>query len=114
MQRKDVLTMPRTANVFARIEPELKEDSESILAQLGIPMSNAIGLFLRQVVLQRGLPFEVKLPERKKPIALKTLNADKFDKEINKGYADMKAGRVRSAKNVFDDMLDNASIEEKE
>ena len=56
--------MARTSNVFARVEPEVKEQAEVILDQLGIPMSNAIGLFLRQVVLQRGIPFEMKLPDR--------------------------------------------------
>ena len=35
--------MARTANVFARVEPELKEQAESVLDQLGIPMSNAVG-----------------------------------------------------------------------
>ena len=92
--------MPRTSNVFARVEPELKEQSESILSQLGIPMSNAIGLFLRQVVLQRGLPFEVKLPDRK-PLALGSLSDDEFDIEMEKGYKDMLAGRVRPAADVF-------------
>ena len=45
----------RTANVFARVEPELKEQAESVLDQLGIPMSNAVGMFLRQIVLQKGI-----------------------------------------------------------
>ena len=54
--------MARTANVFARVEPELKEQAESVLDQLGIPMSNAVGMFLRQIVLQKGIPFEMKLP----------------------------------------------------
>ena len=44
--------MARTSNVFARVEPEVKEQAESILNQLGIPMSNAVGMFLKQVVLQ--------------------------------------------------------------
>ncbi len=49
--------MARTSNVFARVEPEVKEQAETILKQLGIPMSNAVGMFLRQVVIQRGIPF---------------------------------------------------------
>ena len=36
----------RTANIFTRVDPETKEQAESILNQLGIPMSNAIGMFL--------------------------------------------------------------------
>ena len=51
--------MARTANVFARVEPELKEQAESVLDQLGIPMSNAVGMFLRQIVLQKGIPYEI-------------------------------------------------------
>ena len=57
--------MARTSNVFARVEPEIKEQAEQVLDQLGIPMSNAVSMFLRQIVLQRGIPFEMKLPERK-------------------------------------------------
>ena len=52
----------RTANVFTRVDPETKEQAEAILNELGIPMSNAIGMFLNQVVLQRGIPFEIRLP----------------------------------------------------
>mgnify|MGYP003534726630 FL=1 len=88
--------MARTANVFARVEPELKEQAESVLDQLGIPMSNAVGMFLRQIVLQKGIPFEMKLP-RTAPLAYGSLTKEQFDKEIEKGMADVKAGRVYSA-----------------
>lgn len=56
--------MARTSNIFARVEPEVKEEAEKVLDQLGIPMSNAVGMFLRQVVLQNGIPFDVKLPKK--------------------------------------------------
>ena len=88
--------MARTANVFVRVEPELKEQAESVLGQLGIPMSNAVGMFLRQVVLQKGIPFEMKLP-RTAPLAYGSLTKEKFDKKIEKGMSDVKAGRVYSA-----------------
>ena len=86
----------RTANVFARVEPELKEQAESVLDQLGIPMSNAVGMFLRQIVLQKGIPFEMKLP-RTAPLTYGSLMKEQFDKEIEKGMSDVKAGRVYSA-----------------
>ena len=54
--------MAKTANLYARIEPDVKEQAESILAALGIPASNAINMFYKQIILQRGLPFEVKMP----------------------------------------------------
>ena len=95
--------MPRTANVFARIEPELKEQADDILTRLGIPMSNAIGLFLRQVVLQRGIPFDMKLPQQR-PVALGSLSEAEFNAEIEKGFADMESGRARPAAEVFADL----------
>lgn len=97
------MIMSRTANVFARVEPEIKEQAESVLEQLGIPMSNAVSMFLRQIVLQRGIPFEMKLP-RKEPLALGSLTKEQFDTEIEKGIADVKAGRVYSAEEVAAEM----------
>ena len=88
--------MARTSNVFARVEPEVKEEAEKVLDQLGIPMSNAVGMFLRQVVLQNGIPFDVKLP-KKSPLAYGSLSKEEFDAEMEKGMADLKAGRVLSA-----------------
>ena len=100
---KEAMIMARTANVFARVEPELKEQAESVLDQLGIPMSNAVGMFLRQIVLQNGIPFEMKLP-RTVPLACGSLTKEQFDKEIEKGMADVKAGRVYSADAVEAEM----------
>ena len=54
--------MAKSANLYARIEPEIKEQAEKILSTLGIPASNAINMFYKQIILQRGLPFEVKIP----------------------------------------------------
>ncbi len=76
--------MARTSNIFARVEPEVKEQAERVLEQLGIPMSNAIGLFLRQVVLHRGIPFELKLPQNE-PQSVGMLTEEQFNAEIEKG-----------------------------
>lgn len=95
--------MARTSNVFAHVEPEIKEQAEQVLDQLGIPMSNAVGMFLRQVVLQRGIPFEIKLPQRA-PLAYGLLTKEQFDEEIEKGMADAKAGRVFSVEAVEAEM----------
>ena len=88
--------MSKTTSIFARVEPEIKEQAEIVLNKLGIPMSNAINIFLRQVVLQNGLPFEVKIMSGK-PLALGDLTTEEFNSEIEKGLSDLKAGRVVSA-----------------
>ncbi len=88
--------MARTSNVFARVEPDIKEQAEAILAELGIPMSNAVGMFLRQIVMQRGIPFEMKLPATT-PLAYGNLTKEQFVAEIEKGMADIENGNVVSA-----------------
>jgi len=99
----------RTASVFARVEPEVKDEAERVLNQLGIPMSNAIGLFLRQVVMQQGIPFDMKLPVRR-PIDMGALTKEQFDAEIEKGFADMVTGRMRSADEVFTEIRRDYAI----
>ena len=85
----------RTANVYTRVDPDTKEQAEQILTELGIPMSNAIGMFLKQVVIQRGIPFEMKLPAT--PVAVGALTKEQFDAELQRGMEDARAGRVVSA-----------------
>lgn len=52
----------KTATVRARIEPALKQDVENVFAQLGVTVSEAIEMFLRQVKLRNGIPFEIRIP----------------------------------------------------
>lgn len=54
--------MSKTATITTRVEPELKENAEKILKQLGINTTQAINIFLKQVELKKGLPFDVQLP----------------------------------------------------
>lgn len=56
--------MAKTAFVGTRIDPALKRDVERICADLGLSLSQAITLFLKQLQLQEGLPFEVRLPSK--------------------------------------------------
>lgn len=95
--------MAKSANLYARIEPEVKEQAEKILSTLGIPASNAINMFYKQIILQRGLPFEVKIPE-KMPTDISMLGTDELHAELEIGYADMKAGRTKDAKTVLSDI----------
>lgn len=101
--------MAKTANLYARIEPEVKEQAENILQSLGIPASNAITMFYKQIILQRGLPFEVKLPANM-PVDAGTLTKAELDAELEKGYADVKAGRTRDARDVFRDIRKDYGI----
>ena len=100
--------MAKSANLYARIEPEVKEQAEKILNALGIPASNAITMFYKQVILQRGLPFEVKLPEH--PLDVSRMTVEQIDSELEKGYAQMNAGQSIPAKQAFDDIRGELAV----
>jgi len=56
--------MSKIATVRARIEPDLKEEVENLFHELGLSTTEAINIFFKQVKLQNGLPFEVKIPNK--------------------------------------------------
>ncbi|MGI6614772.1 MAG: type II toxin-antitoxin system RelB/DinJ family antitoxin [Dethiobacteria bacterium] len=91
--------MSKTTSIFARVEPEIKEQAEMVLNKLGIPMSNAINIFLRQVIFKNGLPFEVNITSSR-PLAIGDLTSEELNNEVEKGFGDLKEGRVVSADKV--------------
>lgn len=99
----------KSANLYARIEPDVKEQAENILSTLGIPASNAINMFYKQIILQKGLPFEVKIPAAR-PIDMSSLSEEQMNAELEKGYADIKSGRTKSASKVFADIRKDCNV----
>ncbi len=55
----------KTATARAVLDPEIKEQAESILRELGLSVSNSFRLFYRQVIAHKGLPFELQIPNEK-------------------------------------------------
>lgn len=55
--------MAKKGNMTLRIEPELKEQAAALFKSLGMDLSTATGIFYRQALRYRGLPFEVRLDE---------------------------------------------------
>ncbi|MEA3361161.1 MAG: type II toxin-antitoxin system RelB/DinJ family antitoxin [Thermodesulfobacteriota bacterium] len=55
----------KTATARALLDPEVKEQAEAILNGLGLSVSKSFELFYRQVIAQRGLPFELRVPNEK-------------------------------------------------
>ena len=87
--------MARTENIVTRVEPEIKEQAELILKQLGISMSTAMSIYLRQIVLQRKIPFEMKLPET----TLRNYNNisdEEFNNSMESALHDYKSGNSTS------------------
>ena len=95
--------MAKTTNLYIRLEPGLKEQAETVLEQLGIPVSNAVNIFLKQVVMQRGIPFDVKLPATK-PVGVSGLTETELDAELEKGFADLVRRNTKPAEKAFLDI----------
>lgn len=56
--------MSKTAMIRARTEPKLKKDVEVIFNKLGLTSTEAINIFYKQVRLRKGIPFEIKIPNK--------------------------------------------------
>ena len=91
------------------MEPEVKEQAEGILTALGIPVSNAINMFYKQIILQRGIPFDMKLPQAKM-VDMSKLMAQELDAELEKGYDDVLSGRTKPAGRVFEEIRKDYGI----
>ncbi len=100
--------MAKTANLYARIEPDIKEQAEAILTALGIPASNAITMFYKQIILQGGLTFDVKLPTT--PLDFSLLSKEEIDNELEKGYREIADGKTVPAEKAFDDLRQRYGI----
>ena len=73
--------MSKTATIRTRIEPDLKTEVEDILAQLGLTASETVHLLYRQIKLQRGLPFDVRMPN---PLTVRTLSSSKTGRNVKR------------------------------
>lgn len=85
--------MAKTAYLNARIDPQLKAEAETVFEQIGLSASQAITLFYKQVTLQQGIPFDVRVPNAETAAALK---------ELQQGGGEVHRG---SASEVFDRIL---------
>ena len=90
----------KSANVVARVEPEVKEKAEEIFAEIGISASTGINMFYRQVILWRGLPFRPSIPASR-AISFDEMTREEFDAKMARGLAEAKAGEGVPAEEFF-------------
>ena len=91
--------MANTSAIYVRIDTNLKNSAEGILSQLGISPSSAIQMLYSQIVLKKGMPFDLRLPSSK-PSDVSAMTREQLDAELKKGVNSIKAGQVYSADEV--------------
>jgi DNA-damage-inducible protein J len=75
--------MSKDAVISARIDPDIKHNAEQVFKELGLTSSQAITLFYKQVDFQKGLPFEVRIPNKTTHQALEDARMRKNLKNSN-------------------------------
>jgi DNA-damage-inducible protein J len=73
--------MGKTATIQTRVDPAVKRNAQIILNKLNISMSEAISMYLSQITLHRGIPFEIKIPNE---ITAKTLTDSERGNNLHK------------------------------
>jgi len=73
----------KTANLNIRLDPELKKEVQTILDTLGLSPTEAVRAYFKQIQLQKGIPFELRIPNATTRKTLQEMragkNVDHFD-----------------------------------
>lgn len=100
--------MAKTGTLNLRVDDTVKSAADEILKRLGIPMSTAIDMFLNQVILTGGIPFDVSLPEAPQRVNVDFMSeAELFGKLIS-SFEDAKAGNKQDLKEFLTNFKVNA------
>ena len=86
--------MQKSATLNLRIDPEVKQSAESVLSQLGLSISAAVDLFLRQISLTGSIPFRVALPEAPRSVDSNAMSDEELRTAFMKGYQEAIKGDV--------------------
>lgn len=89
----------KSANVMARVEPEVKERAEQVMAQLGLPVSVVINALYRQIIMNNGLPFALTIPSQLP--TRESMTTEEFDDMMAKGLAQAKMGQGKNLDEAF-------------
>ena len=95
----------KTANVTARIQPEIKQQAEKVLEQLGIPVSVLIDSLYRQIIMTNSIPYSFSVPSLQ---TRDTMTAVQFDEIMSNGLSEAKNGLGMGIDEAFDQI--NQSI----
>ena len=90
--------MEKSVTMNLRVNPSVKRQAEDVLKQLGIPMATAIDMYLRQITMTGGIPFEIRPPRYND----ETEAAIQEARDLMSGKKDAKT--YSSARELFDEL----------
>ena len=96
-----VIIMQKSATLSLRVDPAVKQSAESVLSQLGLSMSTAVDMFLRQVSLTGSIPFTVALPEAPRSLDVDAMANEQLVEALSRGLEEADEGRRVEAAAAF-------------
>ena len=88
----------KTANVTARIQPEIKEQAEAVLDRIGIPVSVLIDTLYRQIIMTGWIPYSLSVP---RVPTIDSMSKEQFDAMMQIGYDEAQEGIGLSVDEAF-------------
>lgn len=93
--------MEKSATLNLRINPIVKRNAEAVLSQLGMPISTAIDIYLKQIAMVGGIPFQVRLPLVPREMNAELMTDEELVQELEEGYQEAVDGKVYDAASAF-------------
>lgn len=90
----------KTANVVARVAPDVKTQAEAIMDQLGIPASVVINSLYKQIIMTKSIPFSLSIP--REPFAIDEMDSQTFNAMMEEGYRQALKGEAKPISEVFE------------
>ena len=98
----------KSANVMARVEPEIKEQAEEILTELGLPVSTVINALYRQIIMRNGIPFSLNVP--KGFVSRDSMSNAEFDNIMQIGLDQAESGEVIDIDTAFANLRNDLGL----
>ena len=93
--------MEKNVTLNLRVNPDVKHNAEAILSQLGISMSTAVNIYLRQISMVGGIPFPVTIRQSPDSVNVELMTTDQIREKIQRGLDDVEAGRFRDLDEII-------------
>lgn len=94
----------KSANVTARIQPEIKQQAEAVLERLGLPVSVLIDTLYRQIIMTGGVPYSLTVPQLP---TKDSMTEEQFNAVMEKGYNQAKSGQAILLDEAFAEIREN-------
>ncbi|MCI9598261.1 MAG: type II toxin-antitoxin system RelB/DinJ family antitoxin [Firmicutes bacterium] len=88
----------KSANVTARVQPEIKRQAEAVLDKIGLPVSVLIDTLYRQIIMTGGVPYSLTVPNLP---TRDSMTDEQFNTMMEKGYQQAKTGKGLSVDQAF-------------